>query len=124
MNKKVLVVDTSKTIRKQLAYLLAKAGWDILEADNGKTGYETLKYNPETSVVISEIDMPMVDGVDMMQMISDDEKKMKSIPLIVLTAQGAENQRKEIKSLYEGLEGWLSKPVNSDDLIEMISKFA
>ena len=49
---------------------------------------------------------------------------MKSIPLIVLTAQGAENQRKEIKSLYEGLEGWLSKPVNSDDLIEMISKFA
>ena len=108
---------------KKLAYLLAKAGWDILEADNGKTGYETLKYNPETSVVISEIDMPIVDGVDMMQMILDDET-MKSVPLRVLTAQGAENQRKVVKSLYEGLEGWLSKPVNSDDLIEMISKFA
>ena len=119
MNKTILVVDGSKTIRKQVSYILGKKSWNVLEANNGRTAFETLKYNPETSVILSEIEMPTCDGIEMMHMIEADEQ-LRGVPLIVLTIQGHEAQKKEVKGIYKEIKGWLSKPVDEKALVELL----
>lgn len=83
MAKTVLIVDDDKLTREGLATMLRSSGHSVIEAEDGEQGLEMLKERTP-DLVITDVRMPNMDGVTMVQQIRVDEST-KNVPIIVLT---------------------------------------
>lgn len=118
MGKKVLIVDDSRTIRQQVRFTLSKGGYEVVEAEDGKVGIEQLKANTDVALVISDVNMPVMDGLAMCEAIQADDSI--SVPVIMLTTEGAKDLIERAKKA--GAKGWLVKPFKPDQLIAAVGK--
>jgi len=66
MAETVLIVDDSRTVRQQVVFTVKKAGCHTLEADDGDVGLEILKENPDVDLIISDVIMPKMSGIEML----------------------------------------------------------
>ncbi len=119
MAVKVLIVDDSKTIRQQVNFTLVKGGYEVVEAEDGQKGYEKLKETPDVAMVISDVNMPNVNGLEMLKMIKDDSTTAH-VPVIMLTTEGSAELIQQAKEY--GAKGWLVKPFQPAQLIAAVSK--
>jgi two-component system alkaline phosphatase synthesis response regulator PhoP len=115
MKKTILVVDDEKDIVELLAYNLAKEGFDISTARNGKEALEKLKRKPD--LVILDVMMPEMNGLQVIQEMRKD-KHTSSIPVILLTAKGSETD--EIVGLEIGADDYIVKPVKIGKIIARV----
>ena len=119
MGKKILIVDDSRTIRQQVSFTLKKGGYDVVEAEDGVVGIDQLGKNPDIALIISDVNMPNMDGIEMVE-------KMKSagttVPIVRLTTEGAADLIERAKAA--GAKGWLVKPFKPDQLIAAVGKLA
>ncbi len=107
----VLVVDDNPDIRKLLSQLLGK-DFNIITAANGREGVaKAARYVPD--LVISDMMMPVMDGLECCRRIKD-EISTSHIPVLILTACSMDEQR--VQSYASGADGYISKPFNSDVL--------
>jgi len=113
----ILIVDDSRTSRKMLRNLLEGAGHVVVdEAVNGQEG--VLKFQScKPDVVTLDITMPVVDGVEALKMIRALNSEVK---IIMVTAAGQKN--KMIECIKEGADEFLTKPFNTNEIIEVVSK--
>jgi len=116
---KILVVDDSEIIRVQLNTDLVEAGHEVLEADNGLNGLQVLNENPDVRLVISDVNMPEMDGISMCQKIHENDKFV-DIPVIMLTTQS--NPELKAKSKGFGVIAWVTKPYKSKTLLGGVAK--
>ena len=80
---KVLVVDDSRVMRKAIERVL-DSEFDLVEAGDGEDGWEALGKNPDTRVVISDVQMPILDGYGLICRIrAADDPRVSDIPIIV-----------------------------------------
>ena len=121
MAKKILIVDDSKTIRQQVTFTLQKAGFDVIEAEDGKDGLDKLRSNPDTSFVISDVNMPNMNGLEMVEAIKADAT-LTQAPVIMLTTECAAEMIARAKAV--GAMGWLVKPFKPDQLVAAVQKLA
>ena len=121
MGKKILIVDDSRTIRQQVSFTLSKGGYDVVEAEDGLQGIEKLKSEDGVAMVISDVNMPNMDGLEMVETISKDASISK-VPIIMLTTEGSGELINRAKAA--GAKGWLVKPFEPDQLIAAVSKLA
>ncbi|MEZ4741169.1 MAG: response regulator [Bdellovibrionota bacterium] len=122
MSKKIMIVDDSKTIRQQVTFTLKKGGYTVVEAEDGAQGLEKLKAESgEISMVISDVNMPNMNGLEMVEAISQDPA-LKGVPIVMLTTEGSGDLINRAKAA--GAKGWLVKPFKPDQLIAAVSKLA
>lgn len=118
--KKVLLVDDDMRNIYALTSMLENKKMIIIPATNGKDALEKLQKYPEVDLILMDIMMPEMDGYEAMSKIRA-IKGFEKIPVIALTAK-AMNHDKE-KCLEAGASDYISKPVNMDNLSELISKW-
>ncbi len=109
----ILIVEDDPYQRIVLCTLLEKEGYKIIEAENGKEGLKKIEENPEISIVITDIVMPVMDGFEFI-----DELRRKELTynyVIVLTA--LDNRDALLKALSLGADDYLYKPVFPQELI-------
>ena len=119
MAKKILIVDDSKTIRQQVAFTLSKGGYEVVEAEDGQIGYDTLKNATDIAMVISDVNMPNMDGIEMIETIAKDSA-ITPLPIIILTTEGSGKLIDRAKAA--GAKGWLVKPFKPDQLLAAVGK--
>lgn len=120
MTLKVLAIDDSRTIRELLQQSLGKAGFAVTTAVDGVDGVETFQ-TAEVDVVITDINMPRMDGFGVITAIRGGEVNSK-VPILVLTTEsGAELKA---KARGAGATGWIVKPFEDTSLISALKRVA
>ncbi len=116
----VLVVDDEPDVRKAVRMTLEKAGYDVLEADDGIKAIEEIKKSENSlllNLIITDIRMPNRDGIDV---INYYRKKFPSVPLIVLTTFPDPDMATAM--LQQGVVEYLVKPVEAGKLRTSVAK--
>jgi two-component system chemotaxis response regulator CheY len=120
MSKRILTIDDSKTMRDMLMLTLAEAGFDVLQAVDGQDGLDVL-VNEQVDVVITDINMPRMDGYEVIRQLRRDPNH-KTTPILVLTTE-SEAEKKNL-AREAGATGWMVKPFDPDRLIATVRKVA
>lgn len=116
--KKVLIVDDSETIRQQVGHALRGAGFEVVEAGDGVEALERVNQH-ELALAIVDVNMPRLNGLDMLERLKADPKHEKLIVLMLTT----EVQHSLIeRAKRAGARGWMIKPVNMDHLVSAVNK--
>jgi len=121
MGKKILIVDDSRTIRQQVNFTLSKGGFTVVEAEDGKDGIAKLKENPDVAMIISDVNMPNMNGLEMVEAIGADSG-LSHPPIVMLTTEGAGELVERAKKA--GAKGWLVKPFKPEQLVAVVTKLA
>lgn len=119
MNKNILIVDDSESIRELVAKILEKAGYHVTKGDNGQDGYEKLLQLPDVSLVITDLFMPLMDGIDLIKKIRSSED-YQYVPILMLTTES--NMSKKMEAKEAGATGWMVKPFDKDKLLKIVHK--
>ncbi len=113
MAKKVLVVEDSSAVRSLIAETVEEIkGYEVVQAENG---FEALKALPTQrfDLIITDINMPDINGLEIIHFVRTNEN-YKSIPLIVVTTEQGEEDRK--KGLALGATEYIIKPFDPEKL--------
>jgi two-component system chemotaxis response regulator CheY len=117
--KKVLVVDDSAAVRQQVAIALSAAGFDVVEAADGMEGAALIAIDREISMVICDVNMPRMNGLDMIGKVKS-EPRNAALPIVMLTTEGQPAMIKQAKD--SGAKGWIVKPFKADQLVATVQK--
>ena len=118
MGKKILIVDDNPNVLKLLNISLSKAGYEIVEAENGEVAFEVAnKEIPD--LIISDIMMPQMDGIELCWMIRENSK-VPLVPFIFLTS--FDDSEMEIRGFRAGADEYLNKPIDRKELLERVSE--
>ena len=107
---KILVVDDEPDIRGLLKIVLEKDGYAVVEAENGELAVELVKADPALSLVIMDIMMPQMNGVDAAAEI----RAASSVPILFLTAKSADSDK--VLAFGSGGDDYIVKPFYATDL--------
>jgi two-component system chemotaxis response regulator CheY len=120
MTKTVLTVDDSRTMRDMLRIALIDAGFDVVQAEDGVHGLELLQ-GTRPDVIITDINMPRMDGYGFMQGVRADAQS-RAIPILVLTTESS--PEKKLRARDAGATGWIVKPFDPQKLVDAINRVA
>ena len=115
----VLVVDDSITVRRVTQRLLKREGFRVALAADGLQALERLQ-EEKPAVVLSDIEMPRMDGFDLARNIRGDAK-LRDLPIIMITSRIAEKHREHAREL--GVDHYLGKPYSEDELIGLVRQY-
>ena len=122
MSKTVLTIDDSRTMREMLNYALVEAGYKVLQAVDGVDGLEVLQAKgDEIDVVITDINMPRMDGFGVIEGVRADPNH-RATPILVLTTESDAAKKERARSA--GATGWIVKPFNPVQLVEPVRRVA
>ncbi|SFV66281.1 response regulator receiver domain protein (CheY-like) [hydrothermal vent metagenome] len=110
----VLAVDDDIINLKLLKSMLLKSGHvkEVIEAKNGSDAIGELKARDDIDLILLDIIMPIMGGIDMLKVVRADDN-LRQLPIIVLTT----DETKKSEALEYGANGFLMKPIRNDDLI-------
>ena len=113
----VLAVDDDLINLKLLKSMLMKSGnvKEVIEAKNGSDAIGVLKSRDDIDLILLDIIMPIMGGIDMLKVVRADDN-LRQLPIIVLTT----DETKKAEALECGANGFLMKPIRNDDLIAKI----
>lgn len=117
-DKKILAVDDSISIRKSISFVLSQEGYEVIEAVDGVDGLAKAKED-KFNLVITDINMPNMDGIEMIKQIRQTEG-YKFTPIIALTTENQDSKMQEGKAA--GATGWIVKPFTSEKLLAIVKK--
>ena len=120
MNKTVLTVDDSRTMREMLMLALREAGFQVLQAEDGINGLEVLQAK-QADVIITDINMPRLDGFGFIEHVRRNEAH-RAVPILVLTTESDAEKKQRARSA--GATGWIVKPFNPVKLVDAIRRVA
>jgi two-component system chemotaxis response regulator CheY len=120
MSLRIMTIDDSKTMRDMLMLTLADAGFDVIQAVDGQEGVDMLE-KEKVDVVITDINMPRMDGYEVVRQLRMRPEHQKT-PILVLTTESEIEKKKMGKDV--GATGWLVKPFDPDRLVETVRKVA
>jgi two-component system chemotaxis response regulator CheY len=115
MNK-VLIVDDSATMRKIITRVLRQAEIpvaSVVEAGNGVEGLARLLSDPDIDLILSDVNMPEMNGVDFVKAVRTNHAKEK-LPMIMVTTEGGEAMMKSALEL--GANGYVTKPFTPESI--------
>ena len=116
----VLVVDDSITVRRVTQRLLQREGYRVALAADGLQALERLAQE-RPAVVLSDIEMPRMDGFDLVRNIRSDPR-LSDLPVVMITSRIAEKHREHAREL--GVDHYLGKPYSEDELLALIAHYA
>ena len=115
MASKVMVIDDSMMVRKQVGIALGTAGFTVVEACDGADGLEKLSStHADVALVVCDVNMPRMNGLEFL------EKVRAGLPVMMLTTEGQPELIQRARAL--GAKGWLVKPFKPDLLVAAARK--
>lgn len=118
MGHTILTVDDSASMRQMVTFTLTGAGFEVVEAVDGKDGLAKLA-GKKVNMIITDLNMPNMDGIEMILNIRA-MPEYKFIPIILLTTESQDEKKKEGKAA--GATGWIVKPFKPEQLLAVIKK--
>ncbi|ABK39884.1 Chemotaxis protein CheY [Aeromonas hydrophila] len=118
MAKTVLIVDDSATIRQVVGMTLKGAGYEVMEACDGKDALKKLD-GKKINLIISDVNMPNMDGISFVK----EAKKLASYkftPVIMLTTESQDSKKQEGQAA--GAKAWVVKPFQPDQMLAAVAK--
>ena len=115
--QRIVVVDDEKDIRTVVKMILAKSGFEVIEAGNGLDGLAaSLIYSPD--LVLCDIDMPKMSGFEMLNLFKENPE-LVSIPFIFITGKKIETTDMR-KGMELGADDYLIKPFSNKELLSAV----
>ena len=115
----IMVVDDSITVRRVTQRLLKREGYRVVMAADGLQALERLQ-DEKPTLVLSDIEMPRMDGFDLARNIRADAK-LHDLPIIMITSRIAEKHREHAREL--GVDHYLGKPYAEDELLQLVHQY-
>ena len=113
-----LVVDDSPTMRQLISFSLKRfKGCKIVEAVDGVDALKKLQ-DTKVDMILADINMPVMDGLKLVSLVRQDPK-IKHVPIIIITTEGAEEDRH--RGLALGANAYIVKPIQSAHLLKTIN---
>jgi len=112
----VLVVEDQEEIAALINFKLKNSGYNVILAENGKMGLESARIN-SPDLIILDVMMPVMNGVQTLTALKSD-KNLKSIPVIMLTAQSAESA--VVEGFHLGADDYITKPFRTKEFVARI----
>ncbi|CCH47974.1 response regulator [Pseudodesulfovibrio piezophilus] len=117
MAKHILIVDDSKTVRNLVAFIMKKEGFKVTSAEDGLDGLEKLYSATEVDLIVSDVNMPRMDGLTFIKTVREQEA-YRDIPIVVLSTEG---QDKDIQTgLTVGANLYMVKPAQPEKLVRNV----
>ena len=110
----VLIVENSITVRELVALSFSKGGYRVKKANDGQQAWELLKSGLACDLILSDIEMPVMDGLELLSRITKD-KELSKIPVAMLTFMGEEKYQQQAAKL--GASGYFIKPYKEKELL-------
>jgi len=117
MAKRALTVDDSKTMRDMVSFTLKGAGFEVLEAEDGKAALDIL--SGPLDVIITDLNMPNMNGFELIRNLRA-KPEYRAVPILMLTTESDDAKKSEGKAA--GATGWIVKPFNPEKLIQVVNK--
>ncbi|KYN23888.1 two-component system response regulator [Vibrio cidicii] len=118
MAKTILVVDDSTSIRQVVGIALRGAGYDVIEASNGKDALSKMTGN-KIHLIISDVNMPVMDGIAFLKEIKQ-HPRYKFTPVIMLTTEAGQDKMSEGRTA--GAKAWIVKPFQPPKMLDAVAK--
>jgi two-component system chemotaxis response regulator CheY len=119
MKRSILIIDDSESIREVIAAGLEDAGYQVIKGINGEDGLQCLEKHPAIELIITDLNMPVMDGISLLKAVRKSPKH-SFLPVIILTTESQESKRQEARAA--GATGWIIKPFSKEKLITVIKK--
>jgi two-component system, chemotaxis family, chemotaxis protein CheY len=117
MSKTVLTVDDSASVRQLVSLTLRGAGYEVIEATDGKDALG--KLCAPVRLVITDLNMPLMDGLALVKAIRGGAE-YKYVPIIVLTTESQDSKKQAARAA--GATGWIVKPFRPEQLVGVVKK--
>lgn len=117
MSKHIMVVDDSKTVRNLIAFIVKKEGFQVTTAEDGLDALEKLYSIPGIHLIISDVNMPRMDGFTFVKNLREQDA-FRDTPIIILSTEGQEKDIQE--GLGLGANLYMVKPAQPDSLVKNV----
>jgi len=118
MQKMILTVDDSASVRQMVRFTLEEAGYGVIEAVDGKDAMVKLT-GSSVNLVITDLNMPNMDGIELIKGVRQNSAH-RFVPIIMLTTESQATKKQEGKQA--GATGWIVKPFKPDQLKAVVKK--
>jgi two-component system chemotaxis response regulator CheY len=118
MAKTIMIVDDSASLRQVVGIALRGAGYDVLEASDGKDALGKLK-GQKVHLMISDVNMPNMDGISFVKAVKQ-IPAYKFTPVVMLTTESQDTKKKEGQEA--GAKAWVLKPFKPEQMIGVVQK--
>ncbi len=115
---RIVIVEDRAEIRDPLAELLEDEGYEVLTAEDGLLGLETIT-RARPSAALLDVGLPGIDGYELARRVRDDARTA-TIPLVAMTGYGSEQDRALAKEA--GFDAHLTKPVDIDAVLDALAR--
>ncbi len=119
MTTPVLVVDDSKMIRQKVTEALAGADFELLQAKDGVDALAQLAQRRDVALVICDVNMPKVNGIQLAQHIARTEA-LAHISVLMLSGSGTVDDVLRAKGV--GVKAWVAKPFDAESLLATVKR--
>ena len=118
MPKTILIVDDSASFRQVVSIILRSAGYDVVEAQDGKDGLAKLAQK-RANLIISDINMPVMDGFEFLKAVKA-MPDYKFTPVVMLTTESAQAKVQQGKA--SGAKAWMVKPFDPPQILAVVKQ--
>ncbi len=116
----ILVVEDSPTMRQLISFAMRRVpNSRVIESTDGVDALKKLS-NEKIDIILADINMPVMDGLKLVSLIRNNDA-FKEIPIIMITTEGAEEDRK--RALALGANDYLPKPIQTQQLVKMVKDY-
>jgi two-component system chemotaxis response regulator CheY len=119
LDKKILIVDDSTTIRQQVKNALSGAGFEVVEAADGVEGLEVISSRSDLAAVLCDVNMPRMGGLQMLEVVKE-SGRLATLPVVILTTEGQPKLVQQAKAV--GARAWIVKPFKAEQLLATMRK--
>jgi two-component system chemotaxis response regulator CheY len=113
MHKKIMVVDDSNLIHQMYKMVLMRYRCTVVHAQNGQDAMEKLTKHPDVNLLLVDINMPVMNGLDFIKTIKE-TGKYEHIPIVIVSTEGREEDTR--RGLALGARGYVKKPFQPSEL--------
>lgn len=118
MSKTIMTVDDSASVRQMVAFTLKGAGYQVLEAGDGRDALNKLN-GAGVQMVITDLNMPNMNGLELIKALRA-KPECKFMPIVFLTTESQADKKTEAKAA--GATGWIVKPFKPEQLLAVVKK--
>lgn len=118
MAKTIMIVDDSSSLRQVVGIALKSAGYEVIEAADGKAALGKLT-GQKVNLIISDVNMPNMDGISLVRAVKQ-MPAYKFTPIVMLTTENQDAKKREGQEA--GAKAWVVKPFKPEQLLAAVQK--
>jgi len=115
---KILLVEDTEEYRNKITEALLAHGDEVFHASNGQEGFELIKNKEDLDYIITDLHMPVMDGLTMLSELKKDPSYTRKTPVLMLTTEASRDLKQKGKQV--GVSKWLLKPVTNQVLYKVL----